>query len=191
MFVLVGMQDPGLLILPTHRLVGGLAGFNVGDLAQAAGNRLELGESSMSADQIGSFITSLNTAPPRTIGLFDGVTRKLYTLRICEEDVLRQWEAGRSEAWRKLDVAIAQRFIIEELLGPRFGGGREPIIGYTADPADIAPQVDGTRYQVALLLKPTPLHALEELGAHGDVMPPKSTYFFPKLATGMVVYPLR
>jgi uncharacterized protein (DUF1015 family) len=63
--------------------------------------------------------------------------------------------------------------------------------GYTADPDEIAAQVDGERYQIALLLQSTPLHALEELGRHNEVMPPKSTFFFPKLATGMVINPIR
>ena len=55
----------------------------------------------------------------------------------------------------------------------------------------IARQVDGKKYQIALLLQPTPLHALEELGKHNEVMPQKSTYFYPKLATGMVINPLK
>ena len=46
------------------------------------------------------------------------------------------------------------------------------------------------RHQIALLLRPTPLGALEQLGEHGEVMPQKSTYFFPKLATGMMINPL-
>jgi uncharacterized protein (DUF1015 family) len=62
--------------------------------------------------------------------------------------------------------------------------------GYTADPDAIAAQVDGERYQIGLLLQPTPLHALEQLGKHGEVMPAKSTYFYPKVATGVVMNPL-
>ena len=51
--------------------------------------------------------------------------------------------------------------------------------------------MDGESYQIALLLKSTPLGALEQLGQHGEVMPQKSTFFYPKLATGMVINPLR
>ena len=54
----------------------------------------------------------------------------------------------------------------------------------------VARMTDGEKYRIALLLKSTPLHALEELGKTNEVMPPKSTYFFPKLATGMVLNPL-
>ena len=51
--------------------------------------------------------------------------------------------------------------------------------------------MDGKQFQIALMLKSTPLHALEELGKHGEVMPQKSTFFYPKLATWMVMNPLR
>ena len=74
---------------------------------------------------------------------------------------------------------------------PRFSPGKDLIKGYTADPFEIAPKVNGTDYQIALLLKSTPLGALEQLAQHNEVMPQKSTFFYPKLATGMVMNPLR
>ena len=61
---------------------------------------------------------------------------------------------------------------------------------HAADPSTIPGSVDGKKYQIALLLKPTPLSALEDLGKSNEVMPQKSTYFFPKLATGMILNPL-
>ena len=87
-------------------------------------------------------------------------------------------------------MAILQRYLLDEVIQPKFNGGKELTKGYTADPHAIASQVDSGAYQLALILKPTPLHALEELGKHGEVMPQKSTYFYPKLATGMVINPL-
>ena len=87
-------------------------------------------------------------------------------------------------------MAILQRYLIDEIVKPVFCGDGEPSRGYTADAASIAKTVDGSVYQTALLLQPTPLHALEQMGKHGEVMPQKSTYFFPKLATGMVLNPL-
>jgi uncharacterized protein (DUF1015 family) len=105
-------------------------------------------------------------------------------------DVLKPLEPGQSDAWRHLDVAILQRYLLDEVLKPKFAGGKELSKGYTPDASKIAPQTDGKTYQVALLLRPTPLPALEELGRHGEVMPQKSTFFFPKLATGMMMNPL-
>ena len=73
----------------------------------------------------------------------------------------------------------------------KFAGGNDPTKGYSSDARMIVPHVDGSKFQIALLLRPTPLPALEELGKHDEVMPQKSTYFFPKLATGMIVNPLK
>ena len=99
--------------------------------------------------------------PLHTFGLFDGKTRKLYQLRLKNLDLLKSLEPNQSDAWRRLDVAILQRYLLDEILQPKFAGGKELVEGYTADPDAIAPQVDGSRYQIALLLQPTPLHALE------------------------------
>lgn len=191
MFVLVGMQDDGLLILPTHRLIGGLDSFDIETFRELVSADFEISEMAVWADRLPDAVGALAADAPNTFGLFDGKTRKLYTLRLLNADLLAKYDPNQSAAWRSLDVAILQRYLLDEILQPKFAGGKELIKGYTADPYAIAPQVDGSRYQIALLLKPTPLHALEELGKHGEVMPQKSTFFFPKLATGMVMNPLR
>ncbi len=187
LFTLVGMQDPGLLILPTHRMIGGLANFNVQAFANAVSAHFTLAESSHTANDLIPFTHDLTKSGVHTFGLFDGQSRKLYTLTLKNPDVLAPLEPTHSEAWRRLDVAILQRYLLDEILQPLFANGQEPIKGYTPDPSTIAPQVDGQRYQIALLLQPTPLIALEELAKHNEVMPQKSTYFYPKLATGMVM----
>ena len=133
----------------------------------------------------------LPAAEGHSFGLYDGRTKKLYELLPKNPDVLEKLEPEKSPAWRKLDVAILQRYLLEEIIQPEFGGGKEISKAYTADPKEIAQKVDGKTYQIALLLKPTALHALEELGKAGEVMPQKSTYFFPKLATGVTINPIR
>ena len=190
MFVLVGMQDDGLLILPTHRLVGGLENFSVTALKTAVGESFDIQEAAVPPDRVHDFAENLQNDAPHTFGLYDGATRSAYTMRLKNPDVLKQLEPAKSDAWRSLDVAILQRYLFEEILQPKFAAGKELIKGYTADPRAITPQVDGKKYQIALLLRSTPLHALEELGKHDEVMPQKSTYFYPKLATGMVLNPL-
>ena len=102
-------------------------------------------------------------------------------------DVLKSLEPTHSDTWRRLDVAILQRYLLDEVITPHFAPGAEVTRGYTADPDEIAPQVDGQRYQIALLLQSTPLHSLEHLGKSNEVMPQKSTFFYPKVATGLVM----
>jgi len=191
MFVLISMQDDGLLILPTHRMLGGLKNFSTDAFAGALGTDWELKPAPTGASHIADFTHHLASEAPNTFGVFDGASRKLYTLKLNRPDILQQFEPAQSKAWRSLDVAILQRYLLDEVLQPKFAAGVEITKGYTPDATTIPPQVDGNKYQLAILLRPTPLHALEELGKHGEVMPQKSTYFFPKLATGMVMNPLK
>ena len=191
MFVLVGMQDDGLLILATHRLIGGLENFSIDAFRAAVAGIFDVVERPAAPGQVGAAIEALAAESSHTFGLFDGTTRKLYALNLKNDDPLKALEPNQSEAWRGLDVAILQRYLFDEILQPKFAGGKELAKGYTADAGAIAPQTDGKQYQIALILRPTPLRALEDLGKHGEVMPQKSTYFFPKLATGMMMYPLK
>ncbi|MDB5293160.1 MAG: hypothetical protein JWL69_4401, partial [Phycisphaerales bacterium] len=191
MFVLVGMQDPGLLILPTHRLIGGLTNFSIDAFRSALASNFELTEMAVGPDRMADAVSQLAQGSAHTFGLYEGKTRRLYSLTLKNHDILKPYEPDQSEAWRKLDVAILQRYLLDEILQPKFAEGKELTKDYTAYANEVAPQVDGQKYQLALLLRPTPLHALEELGRHNEVMPQKSTFFFPKLATGMMMYPLR
>jgi uncharacterized protein (DUF1015 family) len=192
MFVLVGMQDDGLLILPTHRLIGGLTGFDPDAFAFAVRDAFDVVKTPLGPDHVDEFVQNvLPSQPAHTFGLYDGREKRVYQLTLKDPDILRDREPEHSDAWRRLDVAILQRYLLDEILQPKFAGGKELTKGYTADPFEIAPKVDMKQYQIALMLKSTPLGALEQLAQHGEVMPQKSTFFFPKLATGMVINPLR
>ncbi|MDB5294800.1 MAG: hypothetical protein JWO31_783, partial [Phycisphaerales bacterium] len=145
-------------------------------------------ETPLKPTQVDEFVRNvLPLHPAHTFGLYDGRTKKLYQLTCTNPDVLAPLEPTQSEPWRRLDVAILQRYLIDEAITPRFG---EPTRAYTADADAVVPMTDGKTHHVALLLRSTPLGALEQLGRYGEVMPPKSTYFYPKLATGMVINPL-
>ncbi len=187
MFVLVGMQDPGLLILPTHRLLGGLAGFNIDKLRSVLGGNATIEPTTLPAKATAELETLVAHQPTHTFGLYDGASGKSYLIRLTNKDVLANLEPGQSSTWRELDVAILQRYLIDEVIRPAFSPSADVMRGYTANGAAVAEQVDGQKYQVGLVLQSTPLHALEALGKHNEVMPQKSTYFFPKLATGMAI----
>ncbi len=191
MFVLIAMQDDGLAILPTHRLISGLKNFDPAAFKSALGANSDMTETALGADRPASLATILNSYDLHTFGLYDGKTKKLFTLKLKNLDILKALEPKQSEAWRHLDVAILQRYLLDEVLQPKFASGKDLQKGYTADPLAVIPEVDSGKHQIALLLKSTPLHALEELAKHGEVMPQKSTYFYPKLATGLVMNTLR
>lgn len=192
LFVMVSMQDDGLVILPTHRLIGNVPSFDITKFKSAIAENFDVLDTSLGANAVEGFIDkTLMKAPPHTFGLYDARSQKLYQLNCKNPDLLKKYEPGQSDSWRKLDVAILQRYLLDEVITPQFAGGKELLKGYTAYSNEVVPKTDGTQFQFALLIKSTPLHALEELGKTNEVMPQKSTFFFPKLATGMVINPLR
>jgi len=191
MFVLVGMQDDGLLILPTHRLISGLSGFNIEALKKIISPIANVTDLNIPESELPNYIDNvLPKQAAATFGLFDGQTRKTHQISFLEQDILKSFEPNHSQAWRQLDVAIVQHYLLDQVFKPKFAGGTEPGRGYTAYSKEVAAMTDGKKFQLALLLKSTPLHALEELGKTNEVMPPKSTFFYPKLATGMVMNPV-
>ncbi len=191
MFALVGMQDDGLLILPTHRLIGNVEAFNITAFTAAIAPNFDVTESTIAPEKVAEYVDIfLPKQPAHTFGLYDGRSKKLYQLTCKNADVLAPLEPSLSTASRRLDVAILQRYLLDEIVQPNFAGSNQITKQYTADASEIVTKTDGVKSQIAFLLKSTPLGALEQLGQHNEVMPQKSTYFYPKLATGMVINPV-
>ena len=192
LFAMVSMQDDGLVILPTHRLIGNVPAFDIEKLKVALEGNFEIVDTNLGSDAVESYLDkTLPKAAAHTFGLYDARSKKIYQLNCKNPDVLKEFEPGQSDSWRKLDVAILQHYLLDEVIAPTFASGQEVLKGYTAYSNEVVPKTDGNQFQFALLIKSTPLHALEELGKTNEVMPQKSTFFFPKLATGMVMNPIR
>jgi uncharacterized protein (DUF1015 family) len=96
--------------------------------------------------------------------------------------------AARSPAWRALDVALLEHAVLAAALG--MGEETRPpgALRYTHDPAEAIAQVRSGRARLAFLLNPTPVEQVLAVADQGEAMPAKSTYFFPKLPTGLVLY---
>jgi len=169
-------------------LIGNVESFNLDAFKAAVATAFDVTETTVIPEQVADYVDiTLPMLPAHTFGLYDGRTKKLYQLTCTNPDVLRALEPTLSDASRRLDVAILQRYLLDEIIQPMFAQGKEVTKQYTAESSEIIWKADGTKSQIALLLKSTPLGALEQLARHNEVMPQKSTYFFPKLATGMVM----
>jgi uncharacterized protein (DUF1015 family) len=186
LFTLVSMQNDGLQILPTHRLIKKLESFDLNKFASAVAPFFTLKEVDLPHDE-----HMLLHIPQHAFVLFDGATSKSYLLTSTGADPLAESHKDQSPAWRRLDVAVLQHYLIEQVLQPLFNAGHEVVKDYSAEVAGAIGRTDGVGNRLALILKPTPLSALVELGQTGEVMPQKSTYFYPKLATGMVMASLK
>src|SRR5207302_7604693 len=99
--------------------------------------------------------------------------------------------AGRSDAYRRLDTAVLEALILKSTLGM----SDEDIdhlrgLGYTRDAQQAIELIRSGECDVAFLMAPTPIERVQAVAAAGESMPPKSTYFFPKVPTGLLFNPL-
>jgi uncharacterized protein (DUF1015 family) len=188
-FVLVGlcaMEDRGCIILPTHRVVSGFGYLTIKDVLDILGQGMEL--TPLTADPA-DIEALLQPDSPYDVIVYAPAGGHMYMGTFTRRDLLAQLAPERSEAWRKLDLAYLHRYLIEELITARAMGGKEPTTHYfkvTKGALDEARQTGG----IAFICKACTMEELRAVSHAGDLMPQKSTFFYPKLATGLVINPL-
>jgi uncharacterized protein (DUF1015 family) len=184
-------EDPGLLVLPTHRLVKGLEGFSQTAFLAAAAAAFDVipGEET-TAQAVEARLTQLSVGP-------DGQPRVAFGLRAAGKRgptwlVLKpivDLSALGPPALRALDVTVLHGVLLGPLLGIDAAAmARQSNLAYTHDTAEALARVDAGEIQVAFLMNATSVAQVLEACEQGHVLPQKSTYFQPKLATGLVMY---
>ena len=190
--VLVSASDPGLVILPTHRVLKDLPKDFVTQLRAKTTEQFDWIDTDLGAGQAANFDATIADKHSQALGLYDGPQDKLFVLAPKSEDILADYAPDRAPAWRKLPVAILHRYLLEEKLGIRIAPGSGPQIAYVheADEAVNLCKPAKSEYQCAFLLQPTTMAQLLAVVQAGELMPQKSTFFFPKIPTGLVINPL-
>ena len=124
-------------------------------------------------------------------GYIDAHFRRGFRLRLKDTAAIDEALGDRSEAYRRLDAVILEELILKRTLGLTDADiAAKRGLGYAKGVAEALRQLDEGAYQAAFLLRPTPVEQVREVAAQGETMPPKSTYFFPKVLTGVVFNPL-
>jgi uncharacterized protein (DUF1015 family) len=195
LFAMVAMQDPGLIIWPTHRVVAAeaLENFYLEGLEEAAAPYFDVVDTKLNGDSLAKLEKQLPGFGPHAIGVYDPILDTARVLVPKQADPLAAFAddpalAGKSAEWRALDVAILQHLVFERTLKPNFvPAGREMTWAFPHEAHEVAQMCRGGQYRIGFLLQPTPLTAVRELCNANELMPQKSTFFYPKLATGMVI----
>ncbi|MDP7162539.1 MAG: DUF1015 domain-containing protein [Phycisphaerae bacterium] len=188
MFALVAQDDPGLLVLPTHRIVRDLeSDFTLGALMDraAAFHWRPCEPAEVDLADADAFLRPHGAGAMAVIG---PRAKESWIARLKDASAMVAAAPDQCEPWRRLDVAALHRLILAEALAPWRRG--ELSIDYTPDGAEVLAACADGRAQLGLCLQRTPLAAVVDVADAGAVMPHKSTYFYPKLATGMVLKPL-
>ncbi len=186
MFALVARSDPGLLVLPTHRLVSGLnSEFSLEKLRDAL-PEFEWTKCSTLDVDLGNADAYLQPFGPGAMAFVAG--EEMWIGKLTDKQAMTKVAPDQCDAWRELDVAILYELISERALALWKTDAFE--VNYTAD--GNAARDEGRRKDIslAIIMQGTPLQAVEAVADVGESMPHKSTYFYPKLATGMVLKPL-
>jgi uncharacterized protein (DUF1015 family) len=182
---LVSLQDPGLTIFGTHRLLGDLDAGAQERLAEGIRELFELEE--VDADDL----DPASHGGAGVFGYIDAHFRRGFRLRLKDPAALDEALGGRSEAYRRLDAVILEELILKRMLGLTDADiAAKRGLGYAKGVPEALRLLNEGAYQAAFLLRPTPVEQVREVAAQGETMPPKSTYFFPKVLTGVVFNPL-
>jgi uncharacterized protein (DUF1015 family) len=185
LMALVALEDPGLTVFPTHRLVKGLRPDQHETLANALRESFEVEETTREQ------IVPDGDGDPLRIGYIDAHFKRPFTLTLKDAAIADAALPGMPEPYRRLDTAVLEALVLKGALDmtddqiSHLDG-----LGYARDTNEALELVDRGEYDCAFFMRATPVEQVREVAAAGESMPPKSTYFFPKLLTGLVFNPL-
>lgn len=199
MTMLVGMSDPGMIVLPTHRLLRGTPRFSSGEIITALQDAFDCNVVDGGLDAANSVWSTMESADDQGLMGLYAVEDDRWVL--CKANPgaqarMKELAGQQSDDWRQLGVSLLHRLVIDELLGSK--GHPKPT--YVHEVSEVIEGVRGLGsqaesdsdepYTLAALVMPAKLNHVEAISLHKERMPAKSTYFFPKLLSGLTFNPL-
>lgn len=192
MMTLVAFSDPGLLILPPHRLLRGLSRTALSQLPAGLKSFFEVEELPLDKPGVWQQVDDLLGGGERDefrLVVFGATEGSVLILRLRDPAAASElMPCFHSELYKKLNVSVLDHVILEKLLGVE--GGEEAGLDYTYSREDAVKRVVEKEYQLAFLLSPVKPEVIKAIADAGDRMPRKSTYFYPKAPAGLVLHRL-
>ncbi len=182
MMTFVNMEAPGITILPTHRVVHGLENFNTQDFLARAQEFFEIAP--LSTPDLDPLRTATGVA-------FIAATRDGNHLLTAKPEAIKAALTGISPRQAQLDVVQLHSIILDKLLGlPQETITKLGNVRYIRESEEAVGLVNSNEADIAFLIRPVTLDQLRDISLSGDVMPQKSTDFYPKLLSGLAIYAL-
>jgi uncharacterized protein (DUF1015 family) len=190
MMTCVALEDAGLVILPTHRVVRKGSSVRPADVLQKLERDFVVDREPAGVEGTLNWMR-LSGEGMHRFGMYCGERNQCFRLQLRPKTDLAENMPRRGEAWQNLGVSILHYLVIGDVLGIPFESlGATKEIEYFKDAEKAAKAVRGEVGGFAFFLNPTPISALQAVASARETMPPKSTYFYPKLVTGLVINPL-
>lgn len=186
MMMLVDMEHEGLVVFPTHRLVRNLASFDQEAVKRACEEYFKV-EEKEGIDSMEAQLDALYQQGKKAFGFYTGGDRwTLLTLKSME--AVRALLPGASAATQGLDVTVLHSLVLEKIFGiDKENMAQQINLTYTREFKEAVESVRKGDSQCAFILNPTRVTEIRDVAAAGEKMPQKSTYFYPKLITGLVI----
>lgn len=188
MMMLVGMSDPGLLILPTHRLVSGFPGLTAAALSERLASEFEVTLTGAGETGCRAAWDAIEEGGDQDVLGFGTVADGQWLMaRLRSDSAMDRLAPEHSADWRSLGVSVLHVLVLDHLLKPL----GTPACRYVHLIGEVLEDVAARRCDLACLVPPARMEHVESIASGLETMPPKSTYFYPKLLTGLVLNPLR
>jgi uncharacterized protein (DUF1015 family) len=186
MVCLVGMDDPGLIILPTHREVFDYPDPAPDEILRRAAEAFEVLHV---PDMEACFAAMSDRELEHAFGFYAG--GRYHALVLQDAALIEAWiEDARSAVWKSLDVTIAHRIFLERVAGlPAEAVEAQTNVRYHRDPCLAVENVDAGKGNFCLFLNPTRIDQVKACAQRGEPMPQKSTDFYPKMVAGLTMMP--
>jgi uncharacterized protein (DUF1015 family) len=188
LMLLVALEDPGLLVFPTHRLLTGLKDDTDKQLAIRDAARRDF--------EIEPLEDSRELEPPANgsgvaFGYMDSFFKQPFRMTLKDQRIADEALAGMPEPYRRLDTAVLEALVLRGALDM----SEDDIshlrgLDYSKSLEDAIQRVESGTADAGFFMRATPVEQVREVAATGESMPPKSTYFYPKVPTGLVFNPL-
>jgi len=187
---LVAIEDPGLTVFPTHRLIGGLDEQRRAALRQALQRDFAIEE--VPVERIAPPDQPAGAPPsPLTLGYIDSFHGRALRLTLKDQAIADAALPGYSDAYKHLDTGVLEALLLRGALGYSEGDiAHLHDLFYARSTEEALDLVRAGAYDAAFFMRATPVPQVRDVAAAGENMPPKSTFFYPKLLTGLLLNPL-
>jgi uncharacterized protein (DUF1015 family) len=185
----VGMSDLGMIVLPTHRLFRGVPDWTAEDLQSRLGTSFQLSPAGTGAAAAANCWETVDSAAQQgCMGFYTRADDRWSLATVTDEGrtTMAQIASQQSEDWRSLGVSLLHRLALDHLM--KVIDLPTPTYVHLLDEVISGIRTEG--YPLAALVMPATLDHIRRVSQHGERMPAKSTYFYPKLLSGLVINPL-
>lgn len=184
MMMLVDIANPGLVVFPTHRIVRDLEVFDTNRILAECREYFEIEK--ISEDLIEQKLSEKYSNHKKAFVYYD--KSHYYLLTLKDLSVMEKLLPDKSKSLRELDVSVLHTLILEKIFGIDAENlAKQVNLTYTRDINEAIDSVKNGSTNCAFILNPTRVDEIAKVAAAGEKMPQKSTYFYPKLITGLVM----